>query len=221
MTTDEAVGELDREPVGVLAEDFLTRRRRGESVSIPEYAAQHPDLADRISALFPMLAEIDDIKLRRERAVQAATPTAPKDLQQLGDFRIVREIGRGGMGIVHEAEQQSLGRRVAVKVLLRHSSLDDKQLRRFQREARTAAQLHHTNIVPVFGVGEENGLHYFVMQYIAGVGLDSVLLQLQASAQAAAGTIANSPASGPLARAVEALLCGEFAAPRRPGSTSD
>jgi hypothetical protein len=221
MTTDEAVGELDREPVEVLAEDFLVRRRRGEAVSVAAFAARHPDLADKITELFPMLVEIEDIKSQRERAVQAATPSVPKALRQLGDFRIVREIGRGGMGIVYEAVQQSLGRRVAVKVLLRHASLDEKQLRRFQREARTAAQLHHTNIVPVFGVGEENGLHYFVMQYIAGAGLDAVLAQLQAGARGEAGATEISPDSGPVSRAVEALLRGEFAAPRRPGSASD
>jgi hypothetical protein len=220
MTTDEAMGELDREPVEVLAEDFLARRRRGEAVSVAEFAARHPDLAGKITELFPMLVEIEDIKSQRERAVQAATPSVPKALRQLGDFRIVREIGRGGMGIVYEAVQQSLGRRVAVKVLLRHASLDEKQLRRFQREARTAAQLHHTNIVPVFGVGEENGLHYFVMQYIAGVGLDAVLAQLQAGAGGEAGATETSPDTGPVSRAVEALLRGEYAAPRRPGSAS-
>jgi serine/threonine protein kinase len=98
-------------------------------------------------------------------------------LDRLNEFRIVREIGRGGMGIVYEAEQESLGRRVAVKVLPRQSLLEKKQLQRFQREARAAAKLHHTNIVPVFGVGESRGFHYYVMQYIDGVGLDEILAE--------------------------------------------
>ena len=87
-------------------------------------------------------------------------------LERLGDFRIVREIGRGGMGIVYEAEQESLGRRVAVKVLPRQSLLDSRHLARFEREARIAAGLHHTNIVQVHGVGEQDGYHYYVMQLV-------------------------------------------------------
>ncbi len=85
-------------------------------------------------------------------------------LEQLGDYRIIREVGRGGMGIVYEAEQVSLGRHVALKVLPQQLLPNPKQQQRFEREARSAARLHHTNIVPVFGLGEEGGLHYYVMQ---------------------------------------------------------
>src|SRR5690349_11234597 len=86
----------------------------------------------------------------------------------LGDFRIVCEIGRGGMGIVYEAEQISLGRRVALKVLPFAATLDPRQLQRFKNEAHAAAQLHHANIVPVYGLGCERGVHYYAMQYIEG-----------------------------------------------------
>src|SRR5262249_12696266 len=89
------------------------------------------------------------------------------------------EVGRGGMAIVYEAEQESLGRHVALKVLLGHSRLDPKQTARFQREARAAARLHHTNIVPVYGVGEHDGLHYYVMQFIPGQALDEVLREVR------------------------------------------
>jgi serine/threonine protein kinase len=82
------------------------------------------------------------------------------------------------MGIVYEAEQESLGRHVALKVLPAQALLDPRHLQRFQREARAAARLHHTNIVPVHGVGEQHGLHYFVMQLIHGQGLDQVLVEL-------------------------------------------
>src|SRR5262249_52963569 len=84
------------------------------------------------------------------------------------DFRILREVGRGGMGVVYEAEQISLGRCVALKVLPFAAALDSKQLQRFKNEAHAAAQLHHTNIVPVFGVGCERGVHYYAMQFIDG-----------------------------------------------------
>jgi WD40 repeat protein/serine/threonine protein kinase len=106
----------------------------------------------------------------------------------LGDFRILREIGRGGMGIVYEAEQISLGRRVALKVLPFAAALDPRQLQRFQNEAHAAAQLHHPSIVPVHGVGCERGIHYFVMQFIDGQSLAALLHQLQ-------GAAADGPAS--------------------------
>jgi serine/threonine protein kinase len=83
------------------------------------------------------------------------------------------------MGVVYEAEQESLRRRVALKVLATHSLQDPAQVRRFEREARAAARLHHTNIVPVFGVGAEQGLHYYVMQFIQGLGLDEVIAELK------------------------------------------
>jgi serine/threonine protein kinase len=85
--------------------------------------------------------------------------TADPRLERLDDYQILREIGRGGMGIVYEAVQVSLGQHVAMKVLPQHALLDHRHLLRFQREAKAAARLHHTNIVPVYGVGEENGLH--------------------------------------------------------------
>ena len=102
-----------------------------------------------------------------------------KPLERLGDYRLLRELGRGGMGIVYEAEQVSLGRHVALKVLASPSMLELKHIERFHREAKAAARLHHTNIVPVFGVGEQDGLHYFVMQYIEGKGLDLLLGRLR------------------------------------------
>src|SRR5262249_47496626 len=113
-----------------------------------------------------------------EASEQAAEPAVPA-LQQLGDFRIIREVGKGGMGIVYEAEQVSLGRHVALKVLPKNLLLDGRAKRRFEREAKAAAKLHHTNIVPVFGVGEQDGMPYYVMQFIQGLGLDEVLCELK------------------------------------------
>src|SRR4029077_7371921 len=99
--------------------------------------------------------------------------------RQLGEYRILREVARGGMGIVYEAVQQSLGRHVALKVLPFQSLADSNHLERFRREAQAAAKLHHTNIVPVFGVGEDEGVHYFAMQFITGQPLSSVLHELK------------------------------------------
>src|SRR5207302_5320563 len=113
----------------------------------------------------------ENIALAEESiAAQAGRPATdgPGSPEQLGDYRSIRGVGRGGMGVVYEAEQVSLGRHVALKVLPRKMLLDPKQRRRFEREAKAAARLHHTNIVPVFGVGEHDGLPYYVMQFIQG-----------------------------------------------------
>jgi WD40 repeat protein/serine/threonine protein kinase len=158
-----------------LVDEFAERYRRGEQPSVQEYAERYPDLADKIRDIFPALAEVEEVKDERP---PSATPSLPP-LQQLGDFRILREVGRGGMGVVYEAEQISLGRHVALKVLPAQKGQDAKQRRRFEREARAAAKLHHTNIVPVFGVGEHDGLPYYVMQFIQGQGLDAVIEELR------------------------------------------
>jgi serine/threonine protein kinase len=169
----------DSNPLEALAALFVEQHRRGEAPSVEEYAFEHPELAAQIRELFPTIAALERARAGHERAEEGRLPPSAAKLERLGDFRIVREVGRGGMGIVYEAMQESLGRRVAVKVLARHSRLDDTHRRRFFREARTAGRLHHTNIVPILGVGEQDGLDYFVMQYIEGVGLDSVIARMR------------------------------------------
>jgi WD40 repeat protein/serine/threonine protein kinase len=169
----------DRDPVEELAEEFLARRRRGESPAISEYVARHPDLAGAIRELFPALLLLE--KVDRERVGDSgsdADSSAGAAPAQLGDYRIIREIGRGGMGVVYEAEQLALGRRVALKVLPRALN-DEPKVRRFEREARAAARLHHTNIVPVFEVGRENGVCFYAMQFIHGQSLDLVIEEIR------------------------------------------
>jgi len=170
-----------RNPIEILAEEFVQRHRRGEQPTVAEYADTHPELADEIRGLFPTIVAMERLKKHKSHSGDRPIALHVDKLQQLGDFRIVREIGRGGMGIVYEAEQQSLGRSVAVKVFAQQALPDSKHLRRFQREARTAASLHHTNIVPVFGVGQQDDLHYYVMQVIDGTSLDRVITHLRTS----------------------------------------
>ena len=104
----------------------------------------------------------------------------------LGDFRMLRELGRGGMGVVYEAEQISLCRKVALKVLPFAATLDPRQLQRFHNKARAAACLHHANIVPVHGVGCERGVHYYAMQLIEGQSLETLLQEMRRAQNQAA-----------------------------------
>jgi eukaryotic-like serine/threonine-protein kinase len=162
-----------------LAEEFAARFRAGERPSVQEYLDRYPDLTDDIRDLFPAMAQIEQAESDR-RQVRGPPARGPlPTLERLGDFRIIREIGHGGMGVVYEAEQVSLGRHVALKVLSHKRLVDARMKRRFEREAKAAARLHHTNIVPVFGVGEHEGLPYYVMQFIQGMGLDQVLEELK------------------------------------------
>jgi serine/threonine protein kinase/Flp pilus assembly protein TadD len=166
-----------------LAEEFLERYRRGERPSLKEYIDRHPSLAGEIREVFPAMAMMEKIALADESPAGDPTGAAPERrvhrLEQLGDYRILRELGSGGMGVVYEAEQVSLGRHVALKVLPAQSLRDARQKRRFEREAKAAARLHHSNIVPVYGVGEHDGTPYYVMQFIQGLGLDEVLEELR------------------------------------------
>jgi WD40 repeat protein/serine/threonine protein kinase len=162
-----------------LADEYAARYRTGERPALDEYLDRYPELADEIRELFPAMVDLEQAKEDRQEAEQeSAAPSSPP-LQQLGDFRIIREVGKGGMGIVYEAEQVSLGRHVALKVLPKNMLLDAKAKQRFEREAKAAAKLHHTNIVPVFGVGEQDGMPFYVMQFIQGLGLDEVLDELK------------------------------------------
>jgi hypothetical protein len=185
------------DPLGQLADEFLGRQRRGEQPALTEYTDRHPELAEQIRELFPALLLMEDVRPGQRTLVGAGVgPAGAGPLERLGEYRIVREIGRGGMGVVYEAVQESLGRRVALKVLPPGALGDARHVERFQREARAAARLHHSNIVPVFAVGEEGGTHYYAMQYIEGQPLDQVLAELRrlrAEAVPRAGPPAETP----------------------------
>ncbi len=162
-----------------LADEFAARYRAGERPSLQYYIDRHPELADDIRELFPAMVEIEQVKEDQQGATEPVVAAETLALEQVGDFRIIRQVGKGGMGVVYEAEQVSLGRHVALKVLPRSMIVDGQARRRFEREAKSAARLHHTNIVPVFGVGEHDGMPYYVMQFIQGLGLDEVLEELK------------------------------------------
>jgi serine/threonine protein kinase len=141
--------------------------------------ARHPDLAAELATFFKEQAQVHGLGGWLRSLVQTRPPStgAPENTITgiLGDYRILREVGRGGMGVVYEAEQISLGRRVALKVLPFAATMDPRQLQRFHNEARAAAGLEHPHIVPVYGVGCERGVHYYAMKFIEGQSLAEMI----------------------------------------------
>jgi serine/threonine protein kinase/predicted Zn-dependent protease len=164
-----------------VVEEFTNRLQAGESVDVESYVRQHPEHAERLCQLLPALEMLADLSrsIHTGPAIMAADVSGKPVAGILGDFRIVRELGRGGMGIVYEAEQISLRRRVALKVLPFAATMDPRHLQRFHNEAQAAACLHHTNIVPVFSVGSERGVHFYAMQFINGQPLSEAIRQLR------------------------------------------
>jgi serine/threonine protein kinase/WD40 repeat protein len=204
-----------RNPLEELADAFLKRYRHGERPALTEYTQKYPELAEEIRDLFPALVMMEEAGPPRPEGhapFKGQVTSDGKALRRLGDYRILREVGRGGMGVVYEAEQESLGRHVAVKVLPFDVAGNPTCLKRFCREARAAARLHHTNIVPVFEVGEHDGLYYYAMQFIQGHGLDEVLIELR-QMRNTPGTRRSPPPGRQAARSIAGnLLTGRFTA---------
>src|SRR4051812_17269143 len=195
-----------------LAEEFVARYRQGERPRLQEFIDRAPELADEIRELFPALVVVERADEARDDARRPASPHAPAPpLREVGDYRIIREVGHGGMGVVYEAEQVSLGRHVALKVLPHNALADAKTKKRFEREAKAAAKLHHTNIVPVFGVGEHDGLPYYAMQFIQGMGLNAVIKELAQLGSSSTSPL-GSPAAGrrDVSAIAQALVSGDF-----------
>ena len=163
-----------------ILERYLADLERGAAPDRATLLAAHPDLADELR---PYLDSLDKLHvathdLRAMRTLGGKGPVEPT-AKQIGDYKIVREIGRGGMGVVYEAHQVSLNRRVALKILPFAAVLDQRQIARFRNEAQAAAQLHHPHIVPVFAVGQEHGVYYYAMQYIEGKSLEAAIDELR------------------------------------------
>src|SRR5262249_24616560 len=140
-----------------------------EPVDVEACLREHPEHAGPLKDLLPalrLLADLSRSEPRELSGILSLPGEAALGSGTLGDFRLLREVGRGGMGVVYEAEQLTLKRKVALKVLPFAAALDAKQLQRFQNEAQAAAHLHHPHIVPVYGVGCERGVHFYAMQFI-------------------------------------------------------
>jgi serine/threonine protein kinase/Flp pilus assembly protein TadD len=178
--------------------EYLALIEAGTPPDRAAFVARYPDVAVVLSECLEGLAFVQAVAPELSDPVVGAPAAGAESLTgTLGDFRLIREVGRGGMGVVYEAEQVSLGRRVALKVLPFAATMDPRQLRRFHNEARAAAGLHHTNIVPVYAVGCERGVHYYAMQFIDGRTLADLIAehrggppsQVPTSPEAAAATV--------------------------------
>ncbi len=176
-STDDSQAQLAR-----ILDAYLAALEQGERPDREQIISRYPEIAE---ALRDALVSLEFVT--HARGISTTLPAASRQAcgdqavsrELLGDYQIIREIGRGGMGIVYEANQMSLGRRVALKVLPFVSVLDSRQLARFRNEAQAAAILTHKNIVPVYAVGCERGVHFFAMQYIEGQSLAELVQDLQ------------------------------------------
>jgi serine/threonine protein kinase len=169
MTSPRTEDLLDR-----LVGEYADRLARGEEGVREALLAAHPGLRDELLRCFRMV----------EAGRAPAGGELPHAGETLGEFRLLREIGRGGMGLVYLAEQPSLKRRVALKVLRRHLTLEPRHVDRFRREAQAAARLRHPHVVPVFGVGEQDGHHWIAMELVEGPTLADVVARLAAAGRA-------------------------------------
>ena len=160
----------DRNPVEALAEEFAAKYRQGENPLVAEYAARYPQWADEIEELFPSVIALEDLKCQHQAASNPGPRIDGEPLQQLGDYRILGELGRGGMGIVYEGEQASPKRLVAVKVVRGGPFVDDYRLRLFERETQTLGRLRHPAIASIYEAGRTaEGQPYFAMEVVTGL----------------------------------------------------
>jgi len=185
-----------RDSLEVLATQFADRVRRGEQPSMDQYLAAYPEYAEGIRELFPMVAALEQWKHDREAAVLRQQIPEEFKIEELGDCRIIREIGRGGMGVVFEALQGSLNRRVAVKLLPWRVAMVPRWQEQFEREARTIARLQHTSIVPIYSFGTHEGYAYYTMQYVEGVSLSNIILLLKERESVVFSAVIDAAAEG-------------------------
>ncbi|MHC4406823.1 MAG: serine/threonine-protein kinase, partial [Planctomycetota bacterium] len=164
--------------VAEIADEFCHCLDCGEEPDIETFAQRRPEMADAIRQMLEALVTVRSMAPKVSAGAEETLEGSPPR-GELGDFRILGEIGRGGMGVVYEAEQISLHRRVALKVLPLAAVLDQRRLQRFKNEAQAAASLKHPNIVGIHSVGCERGVHYYAMEYVDGRTLAQVIDQLR------------------------------------------
>jgi serine/threonine protein kinase len=183
--------------------EYVTALEAGQRPNRRDFLARHPETATALAAALDGLDFVHSAA-HPLRSAAGDSPVAAdlSPVVPLGDYRLVREVGRGGMGVVYEAVQLSLGRRVALKVLPFAAALDPRHLQRFKNEAQAAAQLNHPHIVPVYGLGCDRGVHYYAMQYVEGFTLAQVIADLRTTPAASAAGAGQAASTRPAAALV-------------------
>lgn len=192
--------------LAALVDELLAKVRTGEVVDIERKAAEHPEFAADLKDLWAVAALAEEFGSSAAVAPPPNLPLGerqPRGLrppsrltQALDDYECFEELGRGGMGVVYRARQKSLDRVVALKIAIAGSAASRSDLARFRSEAETAAQLNHPNIVPVYDVGEHDGVPFFTMRFVPGTTLAQRAADGPLPSRMAAGILA------PVARAI-------------------
>lgn len=212
MTTEHDESSPRQQRLAAVLAAYLKSVESGDDIDESEWLQRYPEFVGELTDFFAGREKINQITAPLRVGVQSAACSLTEPC--LGDFHILREIGRGGMGIVYEAEQISLHRRVALKVLPFAGVLDGRQRKRFQNEAQAAALLRHSNIVGVHAVGCERGVHYYAMDLVEGRSLAEVIAELrQQEGNAADDQMAKGPDRESDDRASQTSHCGGSTAP--------
>ncbi len=192
MSDDLSQDQTEDRLLGQAASEFLAAVSRGENPSVGDYAQRYPAIASLIEEVLPAVAMLNGSQVEQDNSQASQLP------KKLGDFQIIQKIGCGGMGVVYEAEQLSVGRRVALKILPLTAMLDETRLERFQLEVRAAATLDHPHCVPIYAVGEDQGVHYYAMKLILGQTLAEVIHELQENDRQPGRSIKQTSSNGKL-----------------------
>ncbi|WP_147869303.1 serine/threonine-protein kinase [Stieleria maiorica] len=167
------LSDAQKDRMTLLLDRYLSALEQDVPPALEELAVDDPELIEPLRCYINGLEDLH--RIAAGFAPHGATDAAADDEKRLGDFRLLEEVGRGGMGVVYRARQLSLERIVAIKLLPFAAVLDARQIARFKNEAHAAAGLNHPNIVPVYTVGVQRGVHYYAMQFIEGRSLDAVI----------------------------------------------
>lgn len=194
------------EALAEILADFEAEVRQGHRPSVSVWARRYPEHSDTIQRLFP------GVLLMEHTGQEWPQTAAPSPLpERVGPYPILRELGRGGMGVVYLAKDERLARQVALKVFQKYGATDQRFLERFFREARAAGRLNHPHIVPIFETGQEQGVPYYSMLYIEGPTLEQCLFELR-----------RTPSSGGARRAGgDGRALWQRVEQRRPSATQD
>lgn len=168
------------EQLDCIVSQYVSDVRDGSAPDIETIYAAHPELAAELRELLPLVARLERWGTAKE--VECVRQSLPIHfpLRELGEYRLIRELGRGGMGVVFHAEHRFSSRAVALKLLPFRLGADLSQRQaQFRLEADAIAKLRHPHIVPIYSFGEEAGFFYYVMQLIEGVTLAAVIQRLR------------------------------------------